>query len=311
MRRSLTSTTAGLAIGITVAVSAACAAGAYLYSIRHYDTLLDGARASALSQAELISTALEHDMITQDRTLIARMISSFGRDGVASVMLLDRKGVVRYSSGSVASGNELHLSSPTCQACHQFPPAQRMSSRVIDAQGGSILRTVLPLRNQERCHRCHEPSNRINGILIYDVDTAGIRAAANRDLRWMVGVTVAIALLLVAAIALVVRLALLRRLQRFETTARQIAQGHLEQRVPVTSSDTISWLAREFNVMADSVTGLVGEVRTQRERLETHHQQHRRRHRGTRHQPNGHRGERRIPWAHRPRPQRHARVLVS
>ena len=30
-----------------------------------------------------------------------------------------------------------------------------------------------------------------------------------------------------------------------------------------------SWLAREFNTMADSVTGLVGEVRSQRERLET------------------------------------------
>jgi PAS domain S-box-containing protein len=177
--------------------------------------------------------------------------------------------VVRYSSGAVASGNELHISSPTCQACHQFPPSQRMSSRVIDAQGGSILRTVMPFRNQERCHRCHDASNRINGILIYDVDTAGIRAAANRDLRWMVVVTVTIALLLVAAIALVVRFALLRRLQRFETTARQISQGKLDQRVPVTSSDTISWLAREFNTMADSVTGLVGQVRTERERLET------------------------------------------
>ena len=38
---------------------------------------------------------------------------------------------------------------------------------------------------------------------------------------------------------------------------------------PAGGSDTISWLAREFNTMADSVTGLVGEVRDQRERLET------------------------------------------
>ena len=270
MRRSLTSTTAGLAIGITVAVSTASAAGAYLYSLRHFQTLLEGARAEALAQAELIRTALEHDMIEKDRTLIARMISTFGREpGVASVMLLDRAGVVRYSSGPVSSGNELHIASPTCQACHQFPPAQRMSSRVIDAQGGSILRTVVPFRNQEQCHRCHDPSHKINGIVILDFDAAPIRAAANRDLRWLVGWTVALALLLVAAIALVVRVVILRRLQRFETTARQISNGDLERRVPATGSDTISWLAREFNTMADSVTGLVGEVRTQRERLET------------------------------------------
>ena len=65
------------------------------------------------------------------------------------------------------------------------------------------------------------------------------------------------------------RVAVLRRLQRFETAARQIAGGDLDRRVPAEGSDTISWLAREFNTMADSVTGLVGEVRTQRERLET------------------------------------------
>ena len=65
------------------------------------------------------------------------------------------------------------------------------------------------------------------------------------------------------------RLVVLRRLQRFETTARQIAAGDLDRRVPGEGSDTISWLAREFNTMADSVTGLVGEVRSQRERLET------------------------------------------
>ena len=89
------------------------------------------------------------------------------------------------------------------------------------------------------------------------------------DLRWLVGGTAAITLLLVGAIGVVIRVAVLRRLQRFETTARQIAGGDLAQRVPAGGSDTISWLAREFNTMADSVTGLVGEVRNQRERLET------------------------------------------
>src|SRR6185436_7805146 len=52
-------------------------------------------------------------------------------------------------------------------------------------------------------------------------------------------------------------------------TARLIAGGDLARRVPEAGADTIAWLAREFNVMADSVTGLLGQVRSQRERLET------------------------------------------
>jgi PAS domain S-box-containing protein len=270
MKTRIGGMTAGLAIGITLAVAGACAAAAYLYSQRHFQTLLDGARGTAVAQAELIRAALEHDMIEQDRSLIARMIRTFASEpGVASVMLLDRTGVVRYSSGPVASGYEFDLQAPTCQACHQYPPAQRMSSRVIETGGSDILRTVVPFRNRQECHGCHDPAQKINGIVIFDVDASGMRAAANRDLRWMVGTTAGVALALVAAIALVVRVVVLRRLQRFEATARLIAEGDLDRRVPASGSDTISWLGREFNVMADSVTGLLGEVRSQRQRLET------------------------------------------
>jgi PAS domain S-box-containing protein len=261
--------TAGLSAGITLAVIAACVAGGYLYSHRHYRTLLDNARGTALSQAELIRTALEHEMLTRDRTLIAGMVRSFGAEpGVASVMLLDRQGVVRYTSGRVPSGDELNLQSPACQACHQFPPAQRGSSRIIETQGDSILRTVVPIRNRPECHACHDPAHKTNGIVIFDVNASSIQSTARSDLRWMVGTTGLVALLLVAAIAGVVRLVVLRRLQRFETTARQIAGGDLAMRVPDAGSDTIAWLAREFNVMADSVTGLLGQVRIERERLE-------------------------------------------
>jgi PAS domain S-box-containing protein len=268
MRPRLTSTTVGLALGITAAASIAAASGAYLYSLRHTDTLLETARRDALAQSELIRGALEHAMLEDDRTLIARLIATFGREPhVVNVMLLDRTGKVEYTSRPVAG--RLDLESPTCQACHRLPPASRATSRVIDTAGSRILRTVVPIRNQPECHECHDRGHAINGVLISDLDTTPIHAAAARDLRWMIGVTAAITIVLVAMLGLVVRIALLRRLQQFETTARQIAQGDLTRRVPVHGSDTISWLEREFNTMADSVSSLVGQVQGERERLET------------------------------------------
>lgn len=270
MKLRLASTTFALVAGITAAVSLASAAGAYLYSIRHSRTLLDTARRDALGQAELIRGALEHAMLEDNRTLIEQMVNAFGREpGVLGVMLLDREGVVRFSSGPMAAGGELSIGSATCQACHRYPPDQRASSRVIDTQQGTILRTVVPVRNRAECHDCHDPADAINGVLISDLNAAEIRAAANADLRWMVLVSSAITLLLVAAIGLVVRMVVLRRLQRFETTARLIARGDLTRRVPSSGTDTISWLAKEFNSMAESISGLVGQVQSERERLET------------------------------------------
>jgi PAS domain S-box-containing protein len=270
MRPRLTGTTVGLAVGITAAVATACAIAAYFYSIHHFDSLLETARETTVAEGELIRAALEHQMMENDRSLIARMIQTFGTEPqVENVVLLDRHGVVRYSSAPIERPADLQIGSPTCQACHRYPPEQRGSSRVIEARGGTVLRTVVPIRNREACHRCHDAAQRINGILILDRNVGEVRASMNRDLRWMVAGSGITTLLLVGAIAIVVRLVLLRRLQRFETTARLIAGGDLARRVPADGSDTISWLGREFNAMADSMTGLLSEVRNQRERLET------------------------------------------
>lgn len=267
--RSPLNITTGTAAAIVGAVAIACGAGAYLYSLHHFQSVLQSARTTALAQGQLIRAGLEHQMMENDRSLIERMIKSFGHEAnVETLMILDREGRVRYSSGSVEPGTDLSISSPTCQACHRLPPEQRDSSQIIETSQGTILRTVIPFRNLETCHRCHDPSHRINGILIEDMDVGAIRAGMNRDLRWMVAGSAVIALLLVVAIALILRVFLVRRLLRFETTARRIAGGDLQQRVPAEGSDTLAWLGREFNTMADSVTGLLGEVRVQREQLE-------------------------------------------
>lgn len=270
MKVRLTGMTAGLAVGISAAVAIACAVGAYFYSVNYFDRFVEQERRTALAQGELMRAALEHQMIENDRSLIAQMVASFGREPrVSRLSLLDHKGSVRYSSRSGDTAEVFDIASPTCQACHGLPPHARAASRVIDVRGGTMLRTMIPFRNREACYGCHDPSQRINGIMLLDIDAGEMRATMNHDLRWMVAGSGALALVLIGAIALVVRFVVVRRLQRFETTARLISRGDLERRVPAEGSDTVAWLATEFNTMADSVTGLLGEVRTQRERLET------------------------------------------
>jgi two-component system, NtrC family, sensor kinase len=270
VKTGLSRTTAWLAAGITAAVLLACAAGAYLYSVHHFEALLQNVRGSMLAEGELIREALEHQMIENDRTLIAEMVRSFGRQpGLSNVVVMDRYGAVQFSSSNVDSEEDLKLESPTCQACHSQPPEERAGSRVIETGDRTLLRTVIPVHNREACHECHDPGHRINGVIMFDRDAGAIRAEMNRDLRWLVAGSGGLALFLIAVIGIIVRTAVLRRLQRFETSARLIAAGDLAHRVPAEGSDTISWLAREFNTMADSVTGLLGEVRHERERLET------------------------------------------
>src|SRR4029453_4141909 len=140
----LSSMTAGLAVGTTLAVGLAAGTAAYLYSVRHSQSLLENARETARTQGELIQAALEYQMLQDDRTLIAQMIQTFGRQPNAEqVVLLDREGEVQFSSAPIAVSGDFAPGSATCQACHQYPAAQRMDSRVIETAGGAILRTVI------------------------------------------------------------------------------------------------------------------------------------------------------------------------
>jgi PAS domain S-box-containing protein len=270
MRFRLAGSALSLAIGVTVIAASVSGLAAYLYSSHHFESLLDTTKRAGVAQGELIRAALEHQMIEKDRSLIGQMIQDFGRQpGVANVMLLDRTGTVKYMSGPQPGPQELRIDSPTCQACHALPPEARTASQAIETREGTVLRTMVPIRNHDTCYRCHDAAQKVNGILVFDLDVSPLRAAMNRDFRWMVAGTGALIFVLVGGIALLIRLVVVQRLQRVESTARRIVSGDLGQRVQDEGSDTISYLAREFNTMADSVTGLLGEVRTQRERLET------------------------------------------
>ena len=269
MKTRLRNTTVISTIAIVLTVVAATSIGAALYASHHYDRLLEAARDTAHSQSEMIRIALEHQMEENDRSILGHMIERFAKDpSIHGVMLLDRQGTVRYASPDGQGDLELAPNSRTCRACHDRPPGERDTSRVIETREGRVLRTVTPIRNAEVCHQCHDPKQAVNGILVVDIDAAKIRAGIEHDLGWMVAGTAIVAFVILGGIALILRTMVLRRLQRFETTARQIASGEFDRRVPVTGDDTLSWLASEFNIMADSVTTLLRGAREQREQLE-------------------------------------------
>lgn len=257
------------ALGLVAVVTAASGVGAYLFFSHHYERLLEVAKETALSQAETMRVALEHQMIERDRSLIEQMLERLVQDpSVRKVLIVDKRGTIKFSAPRATEGAALGRASRTCMACHDQPPSERARSRVLDTEKGEVLRVVTPIENKPRCHSCHAPGDRLNGVLIVDVDAGGMRRALASDLDWMVAGSGLLALAVILGIGAIIRLAILRRLQRFELAARHIAAGHLTERVPVKGNDIISWLGREFNTMADAMTALLRDMKHERERLE-------------------------------------------
>lgn len=270
MNRQLTRTAATLAVPITMAVTMVFGAGAYAFLTHYSRTLRESTRGMALGQGEVIREALKRQMLDKDPALIRETVRGLAdRAGIESLAILDHQGRVWFSSDSASVGDTFSEESPVCGGCHEEAEGKGLRNQTFETRESSLLRVVLPLENEESCRGCHDPAQSLNGLLVLDKDISVARAAMARDLRWMVVGSGLLVFLLVGSVAGIIQLLVLRRLHRFETAARRIAGGDLDRRVPTTGSDTISWLGREFNSMADSVTGLLREVRQQRERLET------------------------------------------
>jgi diguanylate cyclase (GGDEF)-like protein len=85
--------------------------------------------------------------------------------------------------------------------------------------------------------------------------------AATADARKQLLIGVLVSLLLIALVAYVEGAAIVRTLRRFVFGAQAIAQGHLEERVPVRSRDEFGQLGKAFNKMAAELEGQRNRLR--------------------------------------------------
>ena len=243
--------------------------GGYFVAHQHFRSALDLKRNETYLQGHVIAIALEHQMLENRRDLITKMIEGFSSDPhVKRLLVVDHTGRVRMTNDPAFADRVFSRDSPACQVCHAVPTARRATSTVMELEGGTVLRSVYPFRNQAACHRCHDPSTTVNGVMITDTDMTDVRAELQAQIKWTGAVVGLAALVLLAGVTLTVRVLVLRRLERIEATTRAMAAGDFTRRVDMPGSDAVSRLGQEFNAMADSVADLLSQIGRQRTQLE-------------------------------------------
>ena len=262
--------TVRLALGLTVLVIAPLVVGLFILSGHHYRHIIEARCRAAELQGRILEAALRHQMVERDSTLISSIMAEIGvQPEVMNAMILDHDGVIRFSNRPEFVGDKISRESPTCLGCHSRDPKDRDRWILLHGEWGEELRSVLPIENRPECHQCHDPENRLNGILILDISMAEIRAQLRKDSAWVLAGTVGLALLLLGGVGLVVRRLILVRLARLRRAARSIASGNMAERAVVGGDDLITALGEDFNNMADAVTRLVTEVQGREAQLES------------------------------------------
>jgi signal transduction histidine kinase len=110
-----------------------------------------------------------------------------------------------------------------------------------------------PIENNPECSQCHDPGQRLLGLLLTDISMAPFEAAFVADLRENLLLGVSTILISAVLAYLVMGSLVIRRLQRVANALAGFGSGHRDLRLNTSSFDEIGRLEVDFNEMGQRI----------------------------------------------------------
>lgn len=240
-----------ITLGVVLPLAAILAIFAIIENDRQHEIVLYHLTASASRSAEVLENSLRHAMMQSDFSEIQSTLNLINNtEEFRVVYLLDTSGKIIFASDSTRVDTRLNNMDPGCLPCHSKAAADRPGSIIVKADDGqSVFRSMYPIKNSPECQACHDPEQKIVGLILTDVPVAPVEEALQRDFRkdlyWWAGVILVTALIANFSMDSLV----VKRLGNLALALRSFGQGQRAVRLNVVGEDEVSQLAQSFNEM--------------------------------------------------------------
>ena len=254
IRRSLR---AKVALGFLVPLALLLGGFSTIQYVRHQEAHEVALALLAGQTSQAVESSLRNEMRNRNLQGLQNTIDAIGQgDAIRAVSVLDLTGRVAVAADRLSVGQVLDNSDPSCQPCHRLPESERPSSIIVELPSGErIFRSMNPIENLPGCHGCHDPAQRLNGLLLIDISMDLLRDPLSIDLRehflWPIAT---IAAVLLSANFVIGRL-VIRPLQNTAQALGRFGGGSRDLHLRVGSPDEVGQLREAFNVMARRIQG--------------------------------------------------------
>ncbi len=247
-----------LAILIVILLTVSLVFMAVLVGIYQQSLEREHVRAS-LQVNRLLQASLENSMLKRDLDGLRTVVARLGQhEEIAGVSILNPGLEVRFSSQDDKVGTTL-ADAVIRTALKQRTP----QTDVVSApDGDQWTRSIIPVRNRAPCVTCHGAiaDNPVNGLLVVDYKSAGLRTAARNTALLLAGIGGLVILLMGTAVWWAMQRLVAGRLSVLNDASLRLAGGNLRARAQVSGADEIGGLARSFNDMADELSASLDKV---------------------------------------------------
>ena len=224
------------------------------------EELLQQAISHAAQLSEVIIKSTRFAMLQNQASYVDKILQDVGaQNDIDRVRILSKNGTIIHSSHMSEIGRQVDQEAESCVACHLDEKSLKQSPMVgrprifSDPEGRRMLGSTAVIRNEPSCSNggCHMHSQdqSVLGVLdiVYPLNKI------DRTIRTNTLTILGLALGFVIAAGLMVSFLVHRMvylpLRDLEDGAARLAEGELEQTIPVRSGDEFGQLAASFNSM--------------------------------------------------------------
>ena len=231
------------------------------FSILHYyrekAILLDTIEHSAVDLGELARGGVRHAMLNNDREMLQETLVDIGnQENILHVAIFDANAQLKMTDSAAGFDSDVTLKSPGCVECHQPEGTIQKNSIILSTADFKepMLRSSIPVFNEPACHQCHDPSQKVLGVIMTDYSLLALTDHFENDI-W-IDFVFSIVLTLVFTIILysIAHYLIVKRVEMLRAPLGQYALGDLSVRIPVNSNrDEIDDLINTFNITAEKL----------------------------------------------------------
>ena len=260
----------GLAAKLAVSLIASTAA---LFALFGYFNLWEQRRHSeemVLQSAERITDVIQrstrYEMLHNDRQALYNVIQELGSEpGIRRIRIFNKEGRISFSTDAGEVDRVVDKRAEACYGCHaQSAPLAKLNrpdrARIFPGKGERLLGVIRPIENAAACAGCHPAGQRVLGVIDANLSLAAVDAQTAEHRTYLV-LFMAVTVAMIWLVSMIFIWGVVYRpIKELTSGTHRVADGDLDYRLPVRSSDELSDLAASFNKMTAEVAGAHAEI---------------------------------------------------
>ena len=170
-----------------------------------------------------------------------------------------------FSSEQRGLGEQIPLSNDKCQLCHSIDDPSTNKSFVYKVESGDeVILNVNLIENKPACYECHEPENKVLGLLLFEMSLAQVYDQFTASFWRTAFLVIVAAVLLLLLIIPALERRIIRPVKALSKGVTDVSKGNFDYKVETVYQDELGELAQSFDSMRDQLKTSLSQ-RDQRE----------------------------------------------